>query len=101
MKRYKNVSNRHLQFFYAKVEMAPGQEASVPDGAVKEDPGIQKCIEQGYLEEVGTTRRTRQMASKQTQVAKKTEPSTASKENLFDQDSPKETQPSEAEKQDK
>lgn len=97
MKRYKNVSNRHLQFFYAKVELAPGQEASVADGAAKDDPGFQNCIDLGYLEEV-STRRTRQTATKPKQAAKKQE-SSKPEADLLDQVEPKDKAPITDEKQ--
>ena len=57
MKKYKNISNRHLQFALAGIEIAPGQEVAVADGVVRNDPGFQACLDSGALEDLGATRR--------------------------------------------
>ena len=57
MKKYKNSSNRHLQFALAGIEIAPGQEVAVADGVVRNDPGFQACLDRGMLEDLGATRR--------------------------------------------
>jgi len=53
MKKYKNVTSRHLQFFYAKIELAPGEERNLKDEVIEEDPGLKACIEFGDIEVVG------------------------------------------------
>lgn len=75
MKRYKNVSNRTLQFALAGIELAPGQEAAVSDTVVRNDPGFEICLEQGSLEDLGRTRRTSNTGKKK-----------PSKSDMFDAD---------------
>jgi len=57
VKKYRNTSNRHLQFALAGIEIAPGQEVAVADGVARNDPGFQACLESGALEDLGVTRR--------------------------------------------
>jgi len=85
MKKYKNTSNRHLQFALAGIELAPGQEIELADSVVKNDPGFESSLDRGLLEDLA--------AQKRSAGSKKESKKGSSKSDLFE---PKDGHQSEA-----
>jgi len=84
MKRYKNISNRHLQFALAGIELAPGQEVELADSVVKNDPGFDSCLDRGFIEDLSASRRSKAVSKAPDKTSTDTSKKGSSKSDLFE-----------------
>lgn len=89
MKKYKNTTNRHLQFALAGIELAPGQEIELADSVVKNDPGFDSCLERGLIEDLSASRRSKAVSKAPDKTSTDSGKKGSSKSDLFD---PKDSQ---------
>jgi len=84
MKKYRNTSNRHLQFALAGIELAPGQEVELADSVVKNDPGFDSCLERGFIEDMSASRRSKVVPKASDKTSTDSGKKGSSKSDLFE-----------------